>query len=395
MAAIRKRTWIYCTEHGSAKACREHGCGAGRKRTAYEFTIVHDGKRTRKQFPSRAEALGELDKFRERLKQPKVTVPTLTLGDALTRYLATLSTRGNPRSREDRRIAEHLRTAFGAQTSLVEVTANRISEYKAARLAVRTVGTGENAVEVRLTAAAVNRPLALLRHLLRLAHEEWEVLPAVPKLRTEREPQGRLRWLTEGEAICLLEACRKSQNKALADLVEFSLFTGLRRGETLGLTWDRVDRPRGVVRLDLTKSGHRREVPLSSNADAVMARRWSDGAAGFVFGSRNWATFQSAWEVALTRAKVDGFRFHDLRHTFASWLVQRGRPLREVQELLGHKTIAMTMRYAHLAPEHLRSAVAVLDGALPARDGARVAQENEADCGTNLPTGEIEATSRS
>ena len=80
--------------------------------------------------------------------------------------------------------------------------------------------------------------------------------------------------------------------------------------------------------------------------------------------SRNWNAFRSAWEAALAMAGLEDFRFHDLRHTFASWLVQRGRTLKEVQEALGHQTITMTMRYSHLAPDHLRAAVAVLDGVL-------------------------------
>jgi integrase len=131
-----------------------------------------------------------------------------------------------------------------------------------------------------------------------------------------------------------------------------------------GLTWDRVDRARGVIRLELTKSGQRREVPLSSNADGVLARRWTPDAKGYVFGSPNWNAFRSAWEAAVGAAGLEGIRFHDLRHTFASWLVQRGRTLKDAQEVLGHQTIAMTMRYSHLAPDHLRAAVAVLDGVL-------------------------------
>ena len=83
------------------------------------------------------------------------------------------------------------------------------------------------------------------------------------------------------------------------------MFTGLRRGEALTLTWDRVDRARGVVRLELTKSGRRREVPLSSNADGVLARRWTPDATGYVFGSRNWNAFRSAWEAALATAGLD------------------------------------------------------------------------------------------
>ena len=121
-----------------------------------------------------------------------------------------------------------------------------------------------------------------------------------------------------------------------------------------------------MVRLELTKSGRRREVPLGLNADAVLARRWTSGTKGYVLGSCKWNSFRSAWEAALVAAGIESFRFHDLRHTFASWLVQRGRTLKEVQEAPGHQTITMTMRYNHLAPDHLRAAVAALDGMLPA-----------------------------
>ena len=155
----------------------------------------------------------------------------------------------------------------------------------------------------------------------------------------------------------------------------------MRRGEALGLTWDRVDRARGVVRLELTKSGQRREVPLSANADAVLARRWTQDAKGYVFGTRNWNAFRSAWGAAVASAGIDSFRFHDLRHTFASWLIQRGRTLKEVQEALGHQTITMTMRYSHLAPDHLRAAVAVLDDVLPASkpsDSAAISAQSSA-----------------
>src|SRR6185503_974927 len=100
--------------------------------------------------------------------------------------------------------------------------------------AVRTIGEGELAVERRLTAAAVNRPLALLRHLLRLAHEEWEVLDSVPRIRLEKEPQGRLRWLSQDEIPRLLQTCGKSKNKELRAAVIIAINTGLRRGELLG-----------------------------------------------------------------------------------------------------------------------------------------------------------------
>jgi Phage integrase family len=127
--------------------------------------------------------------------------------------------------------------------------------------------------------------------------------------------------------------------------VEFALFTGLRRGEVLDLTWERVDRARGVIVLDVTKSGKRREVPLNSRADAVLARRGSKSS-GLVFGTRKWDRFRSAWECAVDRAKLVDFHFHDLRHTFASWAVQRGARLQEVKDLLGHHSLAMTLRFS-------------------------------------------------
>jgi integrase len=175
----------------------------------------------------------------------------MTLGEACERYFA-LKVR-NRTLAEDRRIATHLKASFGAATPLVEITADRIARYKAARLTVRR---GDQA----LSAAAINRPLALLRHLLKLARR-WKVISEMPEIDLEKEPQGRLRWLTPDEATRLLAACRTSKNDVLAGLVEFAIFTGLRRGEALGLTWERVDRSRGVVRLEMTKSGKRREVP--------------------------------------------------------------------------------------------------------------------------------------
>jgi integrase len=149
------------------------------------------------------------------------------------------------------------------------------------------------------------------------------------------------------------------------------------RGEVLHLAWERVDRARGVILLDVTKSGKRREVPLNSRADAVLARRGSKSS-GLVFDTRKWDHFRSAWERAVDRAKLVDFHFHDLGHTFASWAFQRGASLQEVKDLLGHHSLAMTFRCGHLAPEHLRSAVARLDATLPASASAQETRAEEA-----------------
>ena len=127
---------------------------------------------------------------------------------------------------------------------------------------------------------------------------------------------------------------------------------------TTGLTWDRVDLSRGVIRLEITESGSRREVPLNEGSyRALVSLGPKDN--GRVFRTRY---IKTAYNNAVTTAKLDDVNFHTLRHTFASWAVMRGVTLKELQELLGHSTLAMTMRYAHLAPEHLRTAVARLEG---------------------------------
>jgi integrase len=339
--------------------------GQRTKRKAWGFTAQINGKQVRRYKAewTQDDAEAELAKALLKIEPEKPKGAGITLDQAVDRYLAAKSRKRS--LSEDRRILGHLKDYFGKDTPLAEITASRISEYKGHRLSTaRKIGDGESAIERPIAGATVNRALALLRHLFRLAHEEWELLDAVPRIRMEREAEGRLRWLTPEEATSLLDACRKSRNEHLTDLVEFALFTGMRRGEVLGLTWERVDRARGVVLLDVTKSGRRREVPLNGRADAVLARRGSKSS-GLVFGTRRWDRFRSAWENAVERAKLTDFHFHDLRHTFASWAVQRGASLQEVKDLLGHHSLAMTLRYGHLAPEHLRTAVARLDATLP------------------------------
>ena len=328
--------------------------GQRAKRKAWGFTVQVDGKQKRiyKAEWTRDDAQTALAALLLQVEQLPKTRSTLTLTDAGERYLAAKTRKRS--LAEDRRILEHLKSAFGANMPLVDITAARISEYKARRLAASSVRRKDaDGNGTPLSAASINRPLAVLRHLLRLAHEEWELLPAVPKIKLEKEPQGRVRWLTADEEGRLIEACAKSQNRALAAIVAVALETGLRRGELLGLTWDRVDLSRGVIRLEVTKSGRRREVPMRQVVYNVLAslpgpregRVWPAG------------DIRTAFENAVTEAKLDDFHFHDCRHHFASWFMMRGGSLLALKEILGHATLAMTMRYAHLAPEHLRSEV--------------------------------------
>lgn len=124
----------------------------------------------------------------------------------------------------------------------------------------------------------------------------------------------------------------KSRNKDLAGIVTVALETGMRKAEILGLTWDRVDLSRNVVRLEITKSGRRREVPLRDEVYRVLVDRKADNKTGRVWPDRN---VRKAFESAVEVAQLDGFRFHDLRHTFASWFIMRGGSLQTLKEILG------------------------------------------------------------
>jgi len=246
------------------------------------------------------------------------------------------------------------------ETPLTEITAPRIAEYRLMRLTTTSAWTGRV-----IEPSSVNRELSILRGLLRMAaDDECDYLEQVPKVKMLKEPQGRLRFLSEPEASRLLEECRRAGHHPVSScrspdlyaVVVVALNTGMRRGEVLGLEWSRVDLSRGVLQLEETKSGTRREIPMNRAVyDVLAALPRSGGARLFPRSVRG------AFLSAVERAKIPNFHFHDLRHTFASWLTMRGRPLKEVQELLGHKSIRMTERYSHLAPERLRDAVAMLE----------------------------------
>ncbi len=167
-----------------------------------------------------------------------------------------------------------------------------------------------------------------------------------------RNRRGRIKWLEPDEEVRLLAACARSRNPYLAKIVTVALETGLRRGELLDLTWDRVDLSRGVIRLELTKSGRRREVPMRQVVYDILA-----GLPGAREG-RVWpdADIRTAWDNAVIQAKLDDFHFHDAR--LPSWFVMRSGSIPALKEILGHATLGMTMRYAHLAPEHLRNEIA-------------------------------------
>lgn len=220
--------------------------------------------------------------------------------------------------------------------------------------------------------SSINRELEVLSAAINNARNklEWG-LPNPVQGRMLKEPEARVRWITRDEAGRLLDAARASRSPYLADLLALALNTGMRREEMLGLEWRRVDLQAGLIHLEgrHTKSGKRRSVPINKAARAAMLSRARFRAehcpaSPWVFCRQHGGRIEDARKgflAACAKAGIEDFRFHDLRHTCAAWLVSVGVPLSEVRDLLGHCSVVMTERYAHLAPERVRSAVAMLD----------------------------------
>lgn len=203
--------------------------------------------------------------------------------------------------------------------------------------------------------ATINRCLALVRSILRMAHFDWQWTDRIPKVRLLPGEVERDRWLSREEAERLLLFCPPH----LAAIVRFALATGCRAREITSLEWSRVDLKRSTAWLDQTKNGTPRGVPLNRDAVAVLeGERGKHPEFCFTFRGRpiRYELTNTAWQNAVGKAGLGDLRFHDLRHTWASWHRQSGTSCDELKELGGWKTRSMVDRYAKYATEHLAAA---------------------------------------
>lgn len=260
-----------------------------------------------------------------------------------------------------RSYARSLETTFG-HLFLQEITPEKLEEFKLAR-----------SQEVKK--ATVNRAFAVLRRAFNLAIR-WKLVDENPVSQIEffREEKGRLRFLSKDEQVSLLFECKGK----LRDLVLVALRTGLRKGELFGLRKGDIDFQRDQICLTVTKNGKGRQVPLPKDARAVLA--------GLALGKDNVAPlfgnglgmpfvgFRKAFEKACRRAGLKGFRFHDLRHTYATDQIAAGNSIFTVSKFLGHSSIQTTMIYAHLAPEFAREEMNRYEFYLQAKVGTNLAQ---------------------
>jgi integrase len=201
--------------------------------------------------------------------------------------------------------------------------------------------------------ATVNRSMEVVRAILRKAANEWEWLDRAPAVRMLPEPKRRIRWLTQEEAERLIGELPEH----LAEMVRFSLATGLRKANVTGLEWSQVNLGRRIAWIHPDQAKSRKAIGVPLNAEAVLVLRRQMGKhPRFVFTHRGNPVKNvntKAWKAALGRAGITDFRWHDLRHTWASWHAQAGTPPNVLQELGGWESADMVRRYAHLAPEHL------------------------------------------
>jgi len=287
--------------------------------------------------------------------------PNRTFSELMVGYLRHSEMDKRPWGyRRDLDATRHLRAHFGGM-ELHELSPALVRAYFDRRRA-------------EVSSSTVNRELCVLSAAINYARREWEWdIPNPVSGRKLREPEGRVRWIMREEANRLLEAAdREPQAGHLPDFIRLALNTGCRKGELLRLEWVRVDLQAGLIRLeaDHTKTQRRRGVPMNADAQEAMLSRARYRArycpaSPWVFchedGSRI-GDVKRSFAKARERANIRDFRIHDLRHTCAAWLVSAGADLTQVRDLLGHSTVKMTERYAHLAPENVRAAVTLLEG---------------------------------
>ncbi len=321
----------------------------GRKRCIrigpFPSVTVKDARLRAHEF--RAMIARDVDPLAERAA--KAAVPTFQ-EYSLSTYLPYAKSRKRSWRDDEQKIHKVFIPAFGKRR-LTEIT-------------TRDIVAALDGVHKRRAPATANRYFAVLMRMLNLA-VQWSYLERNPMvgMKKFRENNARERYLTSDEIVRVLKELETWPNRAISGLLRFLLFTGMRRGEAMGLSWDRVNLDNATVFLNKTKNGKTRTVLLNSLALEVLRDEMQvlrkDGHP-YVFPGH----FRNAPIVCPTNAfhrlceklGIADLRIHDLRHSFASLAVNAGASLYDVQKLLGHSSSTMTQRYAHLADQTLRNA---------------------------------------
>ncbi len=347
-----------CKEQAKEPGIIEEPKGSGR----WFVRIYHAGRRYKRRAASLSHARQKREEIRVAIRKgewpPKPKLKAVLLDDLLDEYREA-------KKREGKAI---MRSGIGYQRLLDRFGRLRADEITAVAVEAWRVDLLES-----MSVASANHHLQLLRAILlhgvrnrKLKRED------VPGIKLPNPNNQRVRYVTDGEERRLIAALPDY----LHPLIVTAIHTGMRRGELAALKWSEVDFVSGTIVIREAKSGEGRRLPMNPVVRKTLAalrdRRRErirarvvdrNLAAGYVFTGPRGGVLMNLnrdWYPALEAAKIEDLHFHDLRHTFASRLVMAGVDLYRVQTLMGHKTPAMTLRYAHLSPAHLRAAVDLL-----------------------------------
>ncbi|WP_394515389.1 tyrosine-type recombinase/integrase [Pantoea sp. SGAir0215] len=268
---------------------------------------------------------------------------------------------------------------YAAVSRMTNMKAKERFDQHAISMAKKGIDAGTYKPEAVSTSTKAKH-LALMKALMRAAEREWKWIEKSPVIKVPQKRNKRVRWLEPAEAQRLINECPEP----LKSTVEFALATGLRRSNIVDLKWRQIDLQRKVAWIypEDSKSGRAIGVALNDMAESVLRRQigqhniWvfvhtesvkrNDGTSTASIRKMR-VDSNTAWRAALKRAGIEDFRFHDLRHTWASWLIQAGVPLSALQEMGGWESIEMVQRYAHLAPNHLTEHARQIDAIFGSR----------------------------
>lgn len=279
-----------------------------------------------------------------------------TFADLVSRYVKDVLPQYNQRERKERK-------------AKLEWWSDEIGVYLLSDVTPALLVESRDRLSASKSPATVVRYLAALSHAFTVATNEWQWLHENPvkKVKKPKEPRGRVRFLDDAERERLLNACQESKNTLLYLCVILGLSTGMRQSELMNLKWSDVNLKDGFIILHETKNGERRRVPLAGHGlellrEHAKVRRLDTD---LLFPSSHHSgkpnNLRSAFLYALERAGITDFHWHDLRHCTASYLAMNGASLAEIAEVLGHKTLAMVKRYAHLSDGHVSNVVSSMN----------------------------------
>jgi len=306
-----------------------------------------NGRRKREKIgPSQKLAQKVLNKRKTQVAEDKFLdiekVKRVKLGEFADRFIENYCKPNKTSWKDDKERLAKLAGFLGVNKLLDEITSYDIEKFKGHRL--------QQGIKV----STVNRYLAILKTMFNKAIE-WGNAKDNPvrKVKFFKENNERTRFLEKEEIERLLNA----SSPYLKDVIITALNTGLRYSEIFSLKWSDMDFRNNLVFIHKTKNKEKRIIPMNTPLKRVFVSRREHSAVEFVFPKK---CTRESFKKTLERAIIKDFKFHDLRHTYASYLVMNGVDLMTVKELLGHKTIKMTLRYAHLSQDHKMRAAEVL-----------------------------------